>query len=262
MAATLVAANDNVRQFYVYQHRRNDTGEVFYIGKGSGNRAWDEHPTRYQNRIWKGCAKHGYTVEIVCDGLDEKHALDLEVMLIQFHGRRNLGTGYLANLTDGGEGVSGRVLSDETKAKIGAGNKGKVMPLEAREKLAEYRGEKASWFGRKHSYDTRAKMSSSAKGNTRTLGFKHPVETLPDRQRRARNCALRSTNTSGYRGVQFKKSNQRWIALGPKPGGARGHLGCFASAEDAARAYDAAVLTEWGYGNSPLNFPAEQKLAA
>lgn len=25
-------------RFYVYQHTRNDTGEVFYVGKGSGDR--------------------------------------------------------------------------------------------------------------------------------------------------------------------------------------------------------------------------------
>lgn len=262
MSATPNAANDNVRQFYVYQHRRNDTGAIFYIGKGSGKRAWDDHWSRYQNKIWKGTAKHGYTVEIVCDGLDEKHAHELEVMLIQFHGRKNLGTGSLANLTDGGEGCSGHIKSAETRRKIGDAHRGKIMPPEACAKLAEYRGEKASFFGRKHTPETIARMSASATGNARPLGFKHPPETLPDRQRRARNCALRSTNTSGYRGVQFKKSNQKWIALGPKPGGVRGHLGCFTSAEDAARAYDAAVITEWGYGNSPLNFPDEHRLSA
>lgn len=143
MSAALAAANDNVRQFYVYQHRRNDTGEIFYIGKGSGKRAWDDHCSRYDNKIWRGCAKNGYTVEIVCDKLDEKHSFDLEVMLIAFHGRKNLGTGSLANLSDGGEGVSGRVLSEETKAKIGRAHKGRIISPKTRAKLAEYCGEKA-----------------------------------------------------------------------------------------------------------------------
>ncbi|WP_089177255.1 NUMOD3 domain-containing DNA-binding protein [Bosea sp. AS-1] len=256
------AANDNVRQFYVYQHRRNDTGAIFYIGKGSGNRAWDEHWSRYQNRIWKGCAKHGYTVEIVCDGLDEKHALDLEVMLIQAHGRKNLGAGELANLTDGGEGVSGRVLSEETKRKISDGNKGKIMSLEARIKLAQYCGDRASMWGKKHSPETIAKLSAGKIGNKNPLGHRHSEETKETLKFKARNKPMNPHNTSGYRGVQFKKSNKKWVVLGPRPDGKRGHLGCFVSAEDAARAYDSAVITAWGLGNSPLNFPAEHGLAA
>ena len=28
------------KQFYVYLHHRADSKEVFYVGKGSGRRAW------------------------------------------------------------------------------------------------------------------------------------------------------------------------------------------------------------------------------
>ncbi len=29
------------RGYYVYLHKATETGEVFYVGKGSGRRAWE-----------------------------------------------------------------------------------------------------------------------------------------------------------------------------------------------------------------------------
>lgn len=52
---------------------------------------------------------------------------------------------------------------------------------------------------------------------------------------------LRSTNTSGFRGVRFKKSNNKWqaqISVNNK----RHHLGYFDKAIDAAFRYDSYVL--------------------
>ncbi|MGY6251761.1 NUMOD3 domain-containing DNA-binding protein [Bosea thiooxidans] len=282
MDSAFIAANDNVRQFYVYQHRRNDTGEVFYIGKGSGNRAWDEHWSRYQNRIWKGCAKHGYTVEIVCDGLDEKHALDLEVMLIQAHGRRNIGTGYLANLTDGGEGGNGAVRSAETRAKISAGNMGKVMSAEAIEKV------RSANIGRKHTAEMRAKVSAATRG--RVFSEEHRSKLSEANRKRVHSEASRAkmsaakrggihseehnakirasgllkgpqkNNVSGYKGVRPSSSKMRWLAkiTTDKPR----ELGSFGTPEEAARAYDTAAVAAWGAGNCYLNFPAEHSQAA
>jgi hypothetical protein len=52
---------------------------------------------------------------IIIDELEEKRALDIETELIAYWGRRDLGTGILCNLTDGGEGVSGWIPTDENK---------------------------------------------------------------------------------------------------------------------------------------------------
>lgn len=61
---------------------------------------------------------------------------------------------------------------------------------------------------------------------------------------RSQNCAnmgLASHNTSGFNGVSFYRQTGRWQAY-IRHGGRRLHLGMFATAEDAAAAYDAAAI--------------------
>ena len=87
--------------FYTYFHTRNDTGKVFYVGKGKGRRAHE--PGR--NPHWKNIvAKHGYTVHFAMTRLSEAEAFEHEKFLILCF--KDMGI-YLTNMTDGGEGVSG-----------------------------------------------------------------------------------------------------------------------------------------------------------
>jgi hypothetical protein len=89
------------KDFYVYLHRKATTGEVFYVGKGCGGRAWTR---KNRNPFWhKVVAKHGIVVEIIVDGLQEWAALEFESGYIALYGRRNTGYGTLINLTDGGD---------------------------------------------------------------------------------------------------------------------------------------------------------------
>lgn len=62
------------------------------------------------------------------------------------------------NLTWGGEGSYGRVLSDETKHKIGKANKNKVWTEEEKERLSN------SHMGIKHTEVTKQKISNKHKG--------------------------------------------------------------------------------------------------
>ena len=102
--------------FYVYGYFRED-GTPYYIGKGSGYRAWSK--TR---SIHKPTDKS--RIKILADGLTEEEAYSWEADLIALLGRKDIGTGCLRNTIDGGSGgCSGRILSAETRAKIGAANK-------------------------------------------------------------------------------------------------------------------------------------------
>lgn len=66
------------------------------------------------------------------------------------------------------------------------------------------------------------------------------------------NQRLRRDSKSGYKGVN--RSRSRWQA-GIKVDYRQRHLGTFETAEEAARAYDAAAIAAWGEF-ARLNFPA------
>jgi hypothetical protein len=105
---------------YIYKHIRTDKNEVFYIGIGNNKRAWQVG----RNRIWDGIvSKTDYIVEIIQDNLSYEEAIELEKYYIKLYGRRDLGTGTLANLTEGGEGLVGLVRTDEHKENISKAHK-------------------------------------------------------------------------------------------------------------------------------------------
>lgn len=280
------SANDNRCDFYVYAWLR-PCGEPFYIGKGRGRR---DVVHKYNNplfvRILDKIRKSGKEPSVVRlrENLTEAEAHEMERAEIAKYGRRNNGTGVLANLTNGGEGTSGRILSDETKAKIGAIHAGKTLGHEHRAILlsvaknpsAETRAKmSASQVGRRHSAETKSKMSASnamrrpeerAKVSNALKGIARSEET------RAKLSALASNRSdqtiakisaanrmrppaSGYKGVSFAKQQGKWKAS-IRIGDQRPHLGYFDNSEDAAKAYDRAAIDAWGLGNCYLNFPA------
>ncbi len=87
----------------VYQHRRNDTNEVFYIGIGKNtSRAKKKHQ---RNSYWHRIVnKYGYTIEILYKNITWEKAIKEEIRLIKKYGRKDLKKGNLANQTNGGEG--------------------------------------------------------------------------------------------------------------------------------------------------------------
>ncbi len=125
----------------VYRHRTLDTNKVFYVGIGSIRRAQEKYN---RSNFWKRVVnKHGYIIEIVARGLSWDKACELECLLISEYGRRDLGKGYLVNLSDGGEGSLGIVMSKETRRKLSDINKGKVLSEEHKERIGEaHRGRK------------------------------------------------------------------------------------------------------------------------
>jgi len=140
----------------VYFHKRLDTNEVFYVGIGSPKRPYSKND---RNKWWHNIAnKVGYEVEVIEENLTWDSACLIEIALISFFGRRDLGKGTLVNLTDGGDGMKGRTPSEETKAKLSAALKGKKRSEETKAKISE------SLKGKKRSEETKAKISKSSIG--------------------------------------------------------------------------------------------------
>jgi hypothetical protein len=78
---------------------------------------------------------------------------------------------------------------------------------------------------------------------------------LATRSQNSANVALRPNSTSGFIGVTFDKARDKWRAQ-IRIAGRKVNLGRFASAEEAARAYDAAALKEFGEF-AELNFGSD-----
>ena len=96
------------KEYYVYVHKRATDGSIFYVGKGSGKRASSRHG---RSRKWLAIAsKNGWTYHIIAKFSKEECAFSFEVAII-----KSIGRDSLANLTDGGDGVSGYDMTDEQK---------------------------------------------------------------------------------------------------------------------------------------------------
>jgi hypothetical protein len=107
----------SMKTFYVYGHFVPNSKEPFYIGKGTGRR-YKKNDNR--NKWWKNIVgKYGFEPKILHDGLTEDVAAEMEKQLIKEYGRRDLGTGILVNLTDGGETSCGAKHTDEERKQIG-----------------------------------------------------------------------------------------------------------------------------------------------
>lgn len=166
------------RSFHVYHHVRPDTGQVFYVGKGKGRRAFDRGARR--SEFWHRVVEKagGVLVEIVAKKLTEDEAFLLEKQNIA--ALRNCGI-RLCNLTDGGDGTSGLKRTAAWKRMMSQVHSGKVLSEGVRAKISA--SVKASGFV--HTDEMRKKMSETHKGKKRSLGYKHTDEWKADQRIRS-----------------------------------------------------------------------------
>jgi len=150
----------NNPKYYVYalSYPESMGGHVFYIGKGKRNRIssheWQakkgakSYKCNVIRKIW--ARAENVVRSILAFFETEQEAYEYEKALIFF-------MDGLTNQTDGGDGTSGYIPTDELRQKWSETRKSSPAYQEARRKLAESRK------GSRHSEETRQRMSESGK---------------------------------------------------------------------------------------------------
>lgn len=122
---------------YVYRHIRLDKNEPFYIGIGTDKTYKRANEKARRSEFWKKIvSKTKYEIEIIYDDIDFELAKIKEKEFIKLYGRKNLGTGTLVNMTDGGDGTKGKIITDEYRRKLSEAAKGKIIPQWQRDKIS------------------------------------------------------------------------------------------------------------------------------
>jgi hypothetical protein len=145
--------------FYTYIYHDPERHVPIYVGKGFGDRAFKHlkknvvNP-RFANRL-KVLKRKGFEplIEII-DQSNEEQALSEEVRLIKLFGRKDLKSGPLYNLTDGGEGI--RNPSIETRRRMSEGVKASYT-----DELKRLRS--TSQLGIKKSSESKKNMKAAAR---------------------------------------------------------------------------------------------------
>ena len=114
--------------FYTYAYLREDK-TPYYIGKGKGRRI--------------SCTNHRVAIPpeerriYLKQNLTEEDAFKHEVYMIALYGRKDLGTGILVNMSDGGEGPTGNKWSEDRKKKLSETLKGRPKSEEWKNMMRE-----------------------------------------------------------------------------------------------------------------------------
>ncbi|MDB2099827.1 NUMOD3 domain-containing DNA-binding protein [Clostridium paraputrificum] len=178
------------KKYYVYEWFNVSTGEVFYIGKGTRNRycqlsGRNQYFMDYFNT-------HECESRIVYENLIEEDAYKKEIELIDFY--RTNSNFRLTNINDGGEGNPfpkgelnprygrGYEIVGEKNPFYGKKHSDRIRKILS-EKASKRTGEKNSFYNRRHSEFTKrligekAKIRFSIKENNPMYGKKHSEES-------------------------------------------------------------------------------------
>jgi len=135
-----------MNHFYTYAYLREDR-TPYYVGRGKGNRYKQKHRNVKippEDRII-----------FLKKNLTFSESVQHEIYMIAVLGRKDLGTGILRNMTEGGEGrlgpkspeecekisraLTGRKLSEEHRLKCANGRRGKTHSQKTRELMSKQR---------------------------------------------------------------------------------------------------------------------------
>lgn len=123
-----------IDSYYVYEYYIKDSGEVFYVGKGKDRRVYSGKRNKFCEDMK---ASHNWDYRIVYSNLTEQMAFEFERELIKWY--KNNTDFRLTNQTDGGEGVSGWIPTEEFRKKQSAIAKSRWNDETYREKIIKER---------------------------------------------------------------------------------------------------------------------------
>lgn len=157
-----------------------ENNNPFYIGIGDSCRA-DSCNSRNPHTLYKRkkCEREGtFSLQILHTDLIWEQACEIECQLIEQYGRRDLGTGCLTNMTNGGEGAVGRKMSEKNKRLLSETRKGKNNPY------AGYKGKNHHSARAVNTdvgcFDTVTDAANALKTSTRTIYNRCENKNFPD----------------------------------------------------------------------------------
>lgn len=155
--------------YYIYVHFKKGTDIPFYIGKGKNRRLKSKCG---RNQYWYNIVnKYDFEAIKIEEGLSEEESNESEKYWIaQF---KSWGFN-LANMTDGGDGISGWKHSESSKKKMSESKKGRRLSPNTEFKKGMISLNK----GKKHSKETKKKISDSKKGKKGYWTGKKRIFTL------------------------------------------------------------------------------------
>lgn len=226
----------------VYEHLRNDTNEVFYVGIGAAKkRAYSDFG---RSAHWYNIVNEvGHTVNIIHNDVSREEACEIEILLIKKYGRKDLGTGNLINKTNGGKGNYGTIVSIKTRQKMSEARKGEKNPMfgktiseEHKQKISEtHKGEKHHMFGKKHSDELKQKLSEALKGEKNYAFGKNRSDETRQKMSKAKR------NQKNVKGYSFRKASGKYMSQ-IRVADKKIYLGSFNTPGEASEAYQKAKL--------------------
>lgn len=142
---------------YCYLREKEDRfgryGTIYYVGKGRPNRPYQCY--KYSRTV-KCPRDRENNIVILHKNLKEETAFDYEKKLIELYGRIDTTEfGVLRNLTDGGEGPTGILITEEKRKKLS--------------------GEKNGMYGKKHTAEARKIMSEKSRAYVNSPGAREQM---------------------------------------------------------------------------------------